>query len=81
MPLTHGARSPGFRTFPSLWILHGVQEEPLLDQFPSQFRVKSCSTPFEQGILEDGATGTEQALHPQGGFAVASLDQDGAARR
>jgi len=40
----------------------GVGKEPSLDQFPSEFGVKSCSTPFEQGILEDPTTGTEQAL-------------------
>jgi len=58
-----------------------VQEERLLDQFPSEFGVKSCSTPFEQGILNDRRTGTNQRLHPQGGFAVARFDQDGVAHR
>src|ERR1039457_7242412 len=62
------------------WVSRGVREEPLLDQFTSEFGVKSCSTPFEQGILEDHTTGTEQALYPQGGFAVACFDQEGAAR-
>jgi hypothetical protein len=75
-----GERFSGFRTFPPLGSLR-AQEEPLLGQFPSQFGFKSCATPFEQRILEDHTTGTEQALHPQGGFAVASFDQDGAARR
>jgi hypothetical protein len=66
--------------FFTLRISQCVREKPLLDQLPSKFGVKSCSTPFEQGILEDHTTGTGQALHPQGGFAVASFDQEGAAR-
>ena len=74
-----GERFRGFRTFPPLGSLR-AQEESLLGQFPSEFEVKSCATPFEQGILEDRTTGTEQALYPQGGFAVACFDQDGAAR-